>query len=105
MSGSALSAAVKTGDEKVFFCRGVDVGAEEVVGAGRLGVFVASESIEIGVLAVEALLLCEGVAVLSFEGMGFNGDLNGERKGLESVCDAASILRRLAAGVDILALC
>lgn len=31
-----------------------------------------------------------------------NGVLNGERKGLESVCDAVSMRRRLAAGVDIL---
>jgi hypothetical protein len=31
-----------------------------------------------------------------------NGVLNGERKGLERVWDAASILRLLAAGVDIL---
>jgi hypothetical protein len=38
---------------------------------------------------------------------GFAGDLkgvlNGERKGFESVCEAVSMRRRLAAGVDILA--
>lgn len=33
------------------------------------------------------------------------GVLNGERNGLESVFDAASIRRRLAAGVDILIFC
>ena len=32
----------------------------------------------------------------------FKGVLKGERKGLERVCEAASIRRRLAAGVDIL---
>lgn len=33
------------------------------------------------------------------------GVLNGERKGLESVCEAASMRRRLAAGVDIFIVC
>jgi hypothetical protein len=31
----------------------------------------------------------------------FKGVLNGDRKGFERVWDAVSILRRLAAGVDI----
>ena len=34
-----------------------------------------------------------------------NGVLKGERKGLERVWEAASMRRRLAAGVDILIVC
>ena len=40
--------------------------------------------------------------VLSREDGPLRGDLKGERNGFESVFAAASILRRLAAGVDIL---
>ena len=87
ISGSALSAAVETGDEKAFFGR-PDVGigvADARAGGGRSGVFVASKGLRIG--GVEAEVLCEGL--WSLEGAAFNGDLNGvlngERKGFESV--------------------
>lgn len=56
-------------------------------------------------LELLGVLLCVCVlaeAPFSSCGAGFfNGDLNGERKGFERVCVAASMRRRLAAGVDI----
>lgn len=52
---------------------------------------------------VEAL---GGMPLVDVDGGALRGDLNGvlkgERKGLESVWEAASMRRRLAAGVDIL---
>jgi hypothetical protein len=55
---------------------------------------------------VRGTLLLVAVKVLSCDAEVFSGDfkgvLKGERKGLESVWEAVSILRRLAAGVDIL---
>lgn len=99
-SGSAFSAAAATGEENVFFGRG----ARFVVnGAGRRGVFAELESREFVVLDargtdVATLLSSDGVALLG----DFKGVLNGERNGLERVWEAVSILRRFAAGVDML---
>lgn len=42
------------------------------------------------------------IGSLASLGVSFKGDLKGERKGLDRVWEAWSILRRLAAGVDIL---
>lgn len=100
-SGSAFRAAVATGDAKVFLLRVAGLGVVvEIV--RRLGVFSESAGVEV-VREVEV----EGL-VFSFDGGALRGDLKGvlkgERKGLESVVDAASIRRRLAAGVDILIL-
>ncbi len=44
MSGSALSAAVAMGEEKVFFARGARFAVAIGDGAGRLGVFAGLES-------------------------------------------------------------
>jgi hypothetical protein len=109
MSGSVFRATVAAGDERVFFARDVmrlGVAPNGIEELGRLGV--SSESI--GGVGVED---CSEVGVegcvVSFETFeewalsgDLNGFLNGERNGLESVLDAASIRRRLAAGVDIL---
>jgi hypothetical protein len=94
-----LSAADATGEEKVFFPRvaGLGVGPDS---DGRLGVFSERTGIDVrSRVEVDGCVLSEG-CVLAGD---LNGVLNGERKGLESVLDAASIRRRFAAGVDILA--
>jgi len=84
MSGSTFKAAAWTGDVNDFFPR-----SER--GVVRLGVFSAN----VGVVTDAK------VEVLGVPFGCLSGDLKGERNGLERVVDAASILRRLAAGVDI----
>jgi hypothetical protein len=85
---------------KVFFAlagRGVDLSPDEI---GRLAAF--PECTGVDVLRFDEV----AGSVLSFNGCTLRGllkgVLKGERKGLERVLDAASILRRFAAGVDIL---
>jgi len=81
MSGSTFKAAAWTGDVNDFFPR-----SER--GVVRLGVFSAN----VGVVTDAK------VEVLGVPFGCLSGDLKGERNGLERVVDAASILRRLAAG-------
>lgn len=82
--------------------------AEEADGAGRLGVFEKLERREFAFLGARGALVLAVVEVSSWDADVFMGDLKGvlkgERKGLESVWEAASILLRLAAGVDIMGL-
>ena len=76
---------------------------------GRLGVFAVRTG------RVEEVEVFRGVETLGWvleadvDGGVLRGDLKGvlkgERKGFESVWDAASMRRRLAAGVDILIVC
>lgn len=104
ISGSALSAAAETGDEKVLLARGARFGVVESEGAGIPGVSWEGRGAGPDVLrGVEVLdwVFAGGKALMA----DFKGVLKGERKGLESVWDAESILRRLAAGEDILILC
>lgn len=92
-----MSAADAMGDEKVFFPRDARFGVGPDSDS-RLGVF--SESMGIDVrsgVEVDGCVLSEGWALTG----DLNGVLNGERKGLESVLDAASMRRRFAAGVVI----
>lgn len=98
ISGSAFSADAERGDdENRFFATGVRCG---VVVWERLGVRdddrMAGEEVLRGV---------EMLGGLSLDGCALRGDLKGERKGFESVLAAASSLRLLAAGVDILIVC
>jgi hypothetical protein len=99
ISGSAFSADAERGDaENRFFATGVRCGV--VVVWERLGVRdddrMAGEEVLRGV---------EMLGGLSLDGCALRGDLKGERKGFESVLAAASSLRLLAAGVDILIVC
>ncbi len=83
--------------------------ANEVDRAGNLVVFAGFERRELLFFAARGALVSAVLVVLTWGAVAFTGDLKGvlkgDRKGLESVCDAASILRRFAAGVDILRLC
>lgn len=97
MSGSVLSCvAIDADGERVFLCRpkvgcGVTAGETRILG-------VHSERTKEDVSSVAGVI----GRVLSREDGLLRGDLKGERNGFESVLAAASILRRLAAGVDIL---
>lgn len=90
---------------KVFLERGPRAGVARLLGReGTLGFL--SARMEMELRGAGGLLLCEGVLVLSSDAWPLTGDLkgvlNGERKGFASVWEAASMRRRLAAGVDIL---
>lgn len=94
MSGSAWSAAVEIGDVVDFFARGVRMGV--AFGAS----FEGSGSFGDDWRAFE--VFGAAAAVVASAGV-LRGVLNGERNGFERVCEA-SMRRRLAAGVDILAM-
>jgi len=69
----------------------------------KLGVF--SARMEVVVMDDLSGVVVVGVGILLLSGClrgDLKGVLKGDRNGLERVVDAASILRRLAAGVDIL---
>lgn len=105
------------GDVNVFLVRDPRLGFAD--GGGGLEVLVELESRELTLLRARGVLLKDASGAKAETGAGellavscaapsFTGDLKGvlkgERKGLERVWEATSILRRLAAGVDILKL-
>lgn len=96
MSGSALRAAVCTGDEKAFLVRGPRAG---VARKGMLGFLSARMEVLRGALVLLVSLdWVEGSWDAGVFLMGdLKGDLKGERNGFASVWEAASMRRRLAA--------
>jgi len=97
ISGSTLRAAVEMGEENAFFARGRWRGLEDTMDwSVRIG-----EEARVDCIAGGFVI----VGLLSSDGGAFNGLLKGDRKGFASVRDATLILRRLAAGVDMLGTC